>query len=91
MAWQFHRLDLGEGLVQAFRRPDSPNEGAVYPLQGLKAEAEYSVVNLDDAKAQRTTGRDLLTHGLTIRLPSRPAAALFVYKEIRQQGEEHAK
>jgi alpha-galactosidase len=82
IAWQFHRPDLGEGLVQAFRRLDSPNAEAVYRLQGLNPEAKYSVVDRDDRNSRTMTGKDLLDHGLTIRLPSKPAAALIVYKEV---------
>ena len=37
MAWQFHRADLDEGVVQAFRREESPVTTATYRLQGLDA------------------------------------------------------
>ncbi|MHB0961296.1 MAG: alpha-galactosidase [Pirellulaceae bacterium] len=82
MAWQFHRPDLGEGMVMAFRRPDSLTERAAYRLQGLKAEANYSVVDRDDPEPQTIAGQDLIEHGLAIRLLSKPASSLIVYREI---------
>ena len=81
-AWQFDRADLDEGLVQAFRRQDSPAAEATYRLAGLDSAAEYSVSDLDDPKPRRITGRDLMDHGLSIHLPTKPAAAIFVYKRI---------
>ncbi len=82
MAWQFHRADLGEGLVQAFRRQNSPMGHATYRLAGLEPTAEYSLTNFDDPKPCRMTGRELMEQGLTIHLLTRPAAAIFVYRRI---------
>jgi alpha-galactosidase len=81
MAWQFHRPDLGEGLVQAFRRQDSLAAAATYRLYGLEPTAEYAVTNADDQASRQMTGRDLMERGLTIDLPERPAAALFTYRK----------
>ena len=38
MAWQFHRPDLGEGIVQAFRRTQSNILTCQYQLCGLEPE-----------------------------------------------------
>jgi alpha-galactosidase len=81
-AWQFDRADLREGLVQAFRRQDSPAADATYRLAGLDPAAEYSVIDLDDRKPRAITGQDLMDHGLSIHLPTKPAAAILVYKRI---------
>jgi alpha-galactosidase len=81
MAWQFHRPDLGEGLLQAFRRQDSPTAAATYRLYGLEPTAEYAVTNADDQASRQMTGRDLMERGLTIDLPDCPAAALFTYRK----------
>ena len=82
MAWQFHRPDLGEGLVQAFRRPDSPADSAVYRLSGLKADAEYFVSNLDAADSHMAKGEQLMQSGLPVHLPTIPSAGIFVYREV---------
>ena len=36
MAWQFDRPELGEGMVQVFRRAESPYESARFRLRGLE-------------------------------------------------------
>jgi len=81
MAWQFHRPDLGEGLVQAFRRQESPEATAVYRLRGLEPALEYAVTNLDEPKPLRLSGRELMERGLTIRLAGKPSAAVLTYKK----------
>jgi alpha-galactosidase len=81
MAWQFHRDDLDEGLLQAFRRPKSEAASATYRLQGLDEATVYAVTNLDDAKATAMTGRELIERGITISLPERPGAAVFTYRK----------
>lgn len=84
IAWQFDRPDLGEGLVQAFRRPNSPEAAATFRMLGLKATAEYLVSNLDEQPPRRMTGWELMERGLTITLTGKPGAALFTCKtEVR--------
>lgn len=79
MAWQFHRPDLGEGMVQVFRRDDSPYESARFKLHGLEATAKYEVENLDGDKETRT-GHELMEQGLAVTVKAQPAALVFAYK-----------
>jgi len=79
MAWQFHRADLGQGVVQAFRRPDAPEERATYRLQGLDRATVYSVRNLDEPTPGKRTGRELMEEGLAVFAPTRPASLVFTY------------
>jgi alpha-galactosidase len=90
MAWQFHREDLGEGLVQAFRRQQSPVERETYRLAGLEPTAEYSLTNRDDPTPSRMTGRQLMEQGIKIHLPTSPAAAVFVYRRVAPQATKAA-
>jgi alpha-galactosidase len=80
MAWQFDRPEDGRGVVQVFRRQDSPTETMRLPLRGLRPEASYIVTDLDGNKPERTTGKQLMNEGLTVTLPLKPAAAVFTYK-----------
>ena len=41
VAWQFDRPELGEGIIQAFRRDESPYETARFKLRGLDPDAHY--------------------------------------------------
>ena len=81
MAWQFHRPDLGEGMVQVFRRDESPYESACFKLHGLDATANYEVENLDGGKELRT-GAELMEQGLTVTVKTQPAALVFAYKRV---------
>jgi alpha-galactosidase len=82
MAWQFDRPEGGEGMVQAFRRPESPYVSAAFPLRALDPDAKYSVANCDAPNPMEFSGRDLVEKGLVITLHDQPGAAVFTYKRI---------
>lgn len=83
MAWQYDRPDLGEGMVQAFRRPDNTEEYQTYKLRGLNPDTNYIVTNLDVNQPQKRTGRDLMETGLKITTKEKPAALIITYKKIK--------
>ena len=76
MAWQFDRPDLGEGVVQVFRRPNSIYEAARLRLGGLDPEAKYSL------SGKTYTGRELMETGLLVALPNQPESAMIAYKKL---------
>jgi len=80
MAWQFDRPDLGGGMVQAFRRPQSVYEAARVRLQGLNPDARYEVVNFDAPGSTESTGQELMTKGLLLTIPDQPGAVVIVYQ-----------
>ena len=81
IAWQFHHGDLGEGVVQAFRRPDATSETLTVKLRGLDPKQRYEIENLDGGKEVRT-GEELM-RGYAIRLREKPAAAVFMLKGVK--------
>lgn len=81
MAWQFNRPEVGTGMVQAFRRPDSLYESIRVKLQGLDNDAVYTVTNLDIPGSTEMSGRELGEKGLLVTIPERRAAALITYKK----------
>jgi alpha-galactosidase len=81
MGWQFDRPDLGEGMVQVFRRAESFYESARFPLRGLEPGAQYVISNLDTGKTQELTGRELAEAGLLVVAEKRPSAVVVVYKK----------
>ena len=83
MAWQFDRPELGEGMVQAFRRDESPCESARFRLRGLDAEARYTVTDLDSGRSEQFGGRELGEKGLLVVAPKRPSAIVVLYKKVR--------
>jgi len=83
MAWQFDRPEVGQGVVQAFRRPKSPYESARFVLRGLDAAASYEVRNIDLKSTSKLTGRDLMKKGLLVSIPARPGAAIVLYTRVK--------
>ena len=81
IAWQFHRADLGESVVQAFRRSDSGSETLTVKLRGLDSERRYEIENLDGGTEVRS-GAELMA-GHSITLHEKPAAAVLVLKALR--------
>lgn len=82
MAWQFDRPNLGEGVVQAFRRHNSLYEAARLKLRGLDADADYTV-SVND-RTNTVTGRELMETGLLVMLPNQPDSAAIVYRRVQE-------
>lgn len=83
MAWQFDRPDLGEGLVQAFRRAKSPYESARFLLRGLEADAEYTLTDLDSGHTEQLAGHQLMQEGLLVTIRQRPRAPVILCRKVR--------
>ena len=81
IAWQFHRSDLGESVVQAFRRPEATSETLTVKLQGLIPQQRYEVENLDGGKEVRTGAE--LTQGHVITLREKPGSAVLLIKAVK--------
>ncbi|HEV2355015.1 MAG TPA: alpha-galactosidase, partial [Puia sp.] len=87
MVWQFNRPNAGEGVVQAFRRLESPHGVAVFKLRGLKEQARYEVTNFDVKGSTEISGRELMERGLTIQINEKPGAAVITYHRITRGNE----
>jgi alpha-galactosidase len=81
LAYQFHRPDLDEGVVFAFRRPSCPSGELVVKLGGVRQDAQYEVENVDSGKKSLHKGAELAS-GLRITANSQPAAAILVYRKL---------
>jgi alpha-galactosidase len=80
IAWQFDRPDLGCGVVQVFRRPESPYQSAQFHLRGLDPAAKYLVTDFDKVDSPGTfTGSQLMNEGIEIQIETAPAAKIFTY------------
>ncbi|HSV74615.1 MAG TPA: NPCBM/NEW2 domain-containing protein [Chthonomonadales bacterium] len=83
MAWQFDDPEGGRGMVQAFRRADSPYESARFRLQGLDPDATYAVTDVDRPRAvRRVAGSELMERGLSVAIADQPGAALLTYRRV---------
>ena len=66
--------------MEVFRRSHSPYETGRFKLQGLDANARYSVTNLDTAGSQEFSGQELQERGIEVNLKLAPDSALLTYK-----------
>ena len=82
MAWQFNRPEEGDGVVQAFRRPESAYEGSRYMLRGLDAASRYRVTDLDSPSAGTVySGKELMEKGLPVTVKTKPGAVILTYRK----------
>jgi len=79
-AWQFHRPEQGNGMVQAFRRPKSEATTKRFKLHGLDPTAEYEIVNFDVNTPRKATGKELMEQGLLVEIKDKPGAAVVKYR-----------
>ncbi len=80
-AFQYNRPAQQDGLIQAFRRAESPYETAVFHLRGLNPEKNYRFTDLDGGTFT-LSGKDLSEKGLSLTLPEKRSAKIYIYKEI---------
>lgn len=84
MAWQFDRPDLGEGVVQVFRRRENAKDSVVFRLKALDLDARYRVENLDTLAVWECTGKELVEHGLSIEAKAKPSAITLIYARLKK-------
>ncbi len=86
MAYQFHRADLDEGLVLAFRHSQCAYLGLIVALHGINPETTYAVEFIDDAR-QKTlrsvTGKEL-AEGTDLRIGSKGGSMIIRYAPVRK-------
>lgn len=84
-AWQFDRPDLGEGMVVAFRRQNSPLTSMVARLRGLSPKTVYELRDVGGRRGWKATGQQLMREGFSITIRQRPGSRLFLYRRVRSQ------
>ena len=71
-AYQFHKEDLGQGMVLAFHRPGCSLVGTNLKLWGVSPEANYEIHFEDSGQRQTLSGIDII-------IESQPGFALITY------------
>ncbi len=85
IAWQFDRPEKNDGVVQAFRRPKSPDSQIRLKLRGLLPEARYRISVLEgasDRDGKEVSGKELAEVGLPVNLVEQPGAAVIRYAKV---------
>lgn len=80
IAWQYDSPEIGGGVIQAFRRDESPVASMSLRLRGLDPTARYQVTNPDDHTVRKVSGRSLLRDGLKVEISNAPGSAVITYK-----------
>ncbi len=78
IAYQFHKEDLRQGMVLAFRRPQCVIPTVDLKLWGLSSDARYEVHFEDSGVKQIFTGREL-AHGVDVTIDEQPGSRLITY------------
>jgi alpha-galactosidase len=81
-AWQFDRPEQGHGVVQAFRRDQSPYEAARFRLRGLEPNARYSVGEIGASARRQVSGSELMEKGLSVEIRDQPGVAIIAYHRV---------
>lgn len=86
IAWQYDRPEDGRGVVQAFRRSESPYEALRVKLHGLSPDAKYRVRELGRRRpAVVVSGAELAEKGLRIEIHEQPGTAFITYTRLNAQ------
>ncbi len=79
-ASQYNRPEIGDGIVQVFKRENSPFVKASFKLRGLDPEKTYEVRDADGGSWQYS-GRQL-AEGFSVTVKEDRTAKLYFYKSI---------
>lgn len=82
LATQYNRVEIGEGLVQAFRRQNNGTANQTFKLRGLERGKNYLIRNWDVVGTRTITGDQLMDMGLPVTLTTRPGAAVITYEKL---------
>jgi len=78
--YQFHRDDLGEGMVLLFRRKRSPYPAVQIRLRGLDPDASYELTNVDTNERRTLAGRELC-RPMQIEMEKAASSTLLLYRK----------
>jgi alpha-galactosidase len=76
---QFHRDDLGEGIVLLFRRERSPYLAVQIRLRGLDPDATYELTNADTNERRTLSGGEL-SEPMRIEIDEPSGSVLMLYR-----------
>lgn len=82
--WQYHKADTSEGIIMAFRRPQSRSDTALVFPKGFNEAEIYVFEDADTHETRVCGGSELLEEGFRISLPSPRSSKLIRYRPLRQ-------
>lgn len=85
LAYQMHRPADDNGIVVAFRRPESEEKSIVVKLSGLNPDRRYAINDYDSDVVFSKTGKELMD-GLVLDIQHPRGSLLIHYKPVEKQG-----
>jgi alpha-galactosidase len=84
IAWQYDKPEEGRGVVQVFRRAQSPYEAVRVRLHGLDPAAKYRLKELGRSRrATIVSGAELTERGLRVAIEEQPGSAFITYTRVQ--------
>ena len=80
-ATQYDRPEEYDGIVQVFRREESPYETTRFSLFGIDETANYVFTDADDQTEITISGSELAEKGFCITLKEKRSAKIYFYKK----------
>ena len=78
-AVQFDRPEKKDGVLQVFRRENSPYEKAVYALGGIRAGDNYVFEDADTGECFTVSGQELIEKGVSLEITEKRCAKIYFY------------
>lgn len=78
-AWQYDRPERHDGIVMAFRRPESPCETARFELGSLKPGRLYRFEDADTGEIIEAFSDELIKNGFKVTLAEKRSSKLYFY------------
>lgn len=79
-AYQFDRPSENDGIVQVFRRDESPYEVSSFALGGICEDNVYTFCDADDNSEFKISGKELKEKGFTVKIKEKRTAKIYFYK-----------
>lgn len=82
-AWcaaQYNRPERADGIVQIFKRADSPYINASFVLRGLENEKIYIFTDADGGEESEFSGAELRSRGFPVEITEKRVAKLYFYR-----------
>lgn len=84
-AVQYHRPEKGDGIIQVFRRDNSPYVDSIFHLHGIDPEKTYTFSDADNALSTDIPGKDLIENGFFVRVAKTHTSKIFFYREATEE------
>lgn len=80
-AMQFNRPSCGDGIIEVFRRENSPCEAAVFELNGISKDKSYKFTDLDGGEFT-ISGSEIIKNGFKLTVTEKRKAKIYLYQAV---------